>query len=42
MVNILHVFQFLAMRHINDQKLFKEHEVTEIADINQDLTFSKV
>lgn len=42
MVNILNLFQFLTMRHINDQKLFKEPEVTEIADINQDLTLSKV
>lgn len=42
MVNILHLFQFSAMRHINDQKLFQEPEDIDMVYINEDLTLRNV
>lgn len=42
MVNILHLFQFSAMRHINDQKLFQEPEDIDMVHVNEDLILRNV
>lgn len=42
MVNILHLFQFSAMRHINDQRLFQEPEDIDMVYVNEDLILRNV